>query len=122
MGVFHHLAGDGDVFLKAVLGAVDHHRGKTAVHTGFADVEVFAVIQMEGNGQTGFHDGGLHQFDEVIVLGIFPGAGRHLKDHRRIFLHGRLGDSLDDLHVVHIEGTDGITTFVGLFKHFFCTD
>ena len=122
MGVFHHLAGHFDVFLKAVFAAVDHDRGEAAVDAGLAHVEVLAVVQVQGDGQVGVGDGGLYQLGEIDMLGIFPRAGGHLQDDGRPLRLGGFGDALDDLHIIDVEGADGVTAGVGFLKHFFGGD
>ena len=60
---------------------------------------------------------GLDQLDEVHVLGIRARALGNLKNHRRLFHRGRLGDALNDFHVVDVERADGIMAFIRLLKH-----
>ena len=117
VGVLHDLAGQGDVVLKGMLGAVDHHGGEAPVDAGLADVKVLAVVQVQGDGQARVLHGGLHQLHQVAVLGIFSGPSGHLEDDGRVGLLGSLGDALDDLHVVHVEGTDGVAALVSLAEH-----
>ena len=120
VGIVHHLLGHGDVLLKAVLAAVDHHGGKTAVDAGLADVKVFTVVQVQRDGQACLQNGGLHQLDQVVVLGVFAGPRGYLQDDRGIFQLCGFGDALHDLHIIHIEGANGIPALIRLFKHFFC--
>ena len=117
VGVLHDLAGQGDVVLERMLGAVDHHGGEASVDAGLADVKVLAVVQVQGDGQARVLHGGLHQLHQVAVLGVFSGPGGHLEDDGRVGLLGSLGDTLDDLHVVHVEGTDGVAALVSLAEH-----
>ena len=69
-----------------------------------------------------FKDSGLNQLHEIGVVGIGPCALGNLEDHGSLLLFAGFGDSLHDLHVVNIEGTDGITALVCLFKHFLTCD
>ena len=122
VGVFHHLAGHGDVFFKVQLGTVDHHGGKTAVDAVLADLEAVAVIEVQRDGNIGIQHGGLHQLGEVNMLGVLAGAGGNLQDDRGLLQLGGLGDGLNDLHVVDIEGADGVAALVGLAEHFLGSD
>ncbi len=122
VGVLHHLAGEGHVVLVVVVAAIDHHRGKAPVDAGFADFKIRAVVQMQGDGQAGIGNGGLHQLGEVDMLGVLAGAGGNLEDDGGLLLGGGLGDALDDLHVVHIEGADGVATLIGFFEHLGSSD
>ena len=118
VGILHHLTGEGDVLLEVVLGTVDHDGGKAPVDAGLADFKILPVVQVQGDGQAGVGNGGLNQLHEVAVLGILPGAGGNLKDDGRLGLQGGLGDALDYLHVVDVEGADGVAALVGLPEHF----
>ena len=118
VGVLHHLTGEGDVVLEGMLGPVDHHGGEAPVDAGFADLKILPVVQVQGHGQAGVLDGGLHQLPQVDGLGILPGPGRHLEDQRGVDLLGCLGDALDDLHIVDVKGADGIAPGIGLLEHF----
>ena len=119
VGIVHHPFGQFDVFFKRIFGAVDHDRGKTAVHAGLADIEISAVIQVQGNGQTGVFHGGFHQVQQVAVLGVFPGPGGYLQDQGRFFFFGSIHNALDDFHIVDVKGANGIMAFVGFLEHFF---
>ena len=116
VGVLHHLAGEGNVVGKGMLGPVDHHRGKAPVNAGLADGKVLAMVQVKGNGQARILYGG--QFHQVAVLGVFPGPGGHLQNQRRAHFLGRLRNALDNFHIVDVKGADGIPALVGLLKHF----
>ena len=52
------------------------------------------------------------------MVGVGPGALGDLEDHRGLLLAAGLGDALDDLHVVDVEGADGVTAVIGLLEHF----
>ncbi|MPM98516.1 hypothetical protein SDC9_145704 [bioreactor metagenome] len=80
VGVFHHLAGELDVILKGMLGAVDHHRGEAAVDAGLADLKALAVVQMHADGQAGVLQSGIDELHQVNMLGVFAGAGGNLKN------------------------------------------
>lgn len=54
----------------------------TIVYAFFYKYEIFTVIQVECNVQTGIEDRSLYQFDQISRLGIFSGSGGYLKDQR----------------------------------------
>jgi hypothetical protein len=118
MGVLDHLLGNLDVLSKGLAGGVDHDGGKAAVDAALAGLEAVAVVQMQADGQAGLNDGGFHQLDQIGVVGVGPGALGDLEDQRGVDFLGSLSDPLDNLHVVDIESTDGITAIVGLLEHF----
>ena len=118
VGILHHLAGQGNVFGKGLGGSVDHHGGEAVVNAALADLKAVAVIQMQADGQAGLNDGGLHQLHQVGAVGIGAGALGHLQNQRCLQLRSRLRDALNDLHIVHVEGADGIAALIGFFKHF----
>ena len=117
--IFHHLAGDGDVVLKAELGAVDHHGGESAVNAVLADLKAVAMVQMQRNGNGGIGYGRLHQLDQINVLGIFAGAGRNLQNDGSLFQLGSFGNSLHDLHIVDVESAYGVAALIGFLEHIF---
>ena len=52
------------------------------------------------------------------MVGVGAGALGHLEDDRRLLLAAGFGDALDDLHIIDIESTDGVTAGVGFLEHF----
>ena len=120
MGILHHLTGQGNVLGKGLGGGVDHHGSEAVLNAGLAQLEAVAVVQMQGDGQAGLDDGGLHQLLQIGAVGIGPGALGHLQDQGGLQLGSGLGDALNDLHVVHVEGADGVTAVIGLLEHFLC--
>ena len=76
---------------------------------------------MQGDGDLGILDDcGLDQLDEIGVIGVGAGALGDLEDHGAVQLARCFRDTLDDFHVVDVEGADGITAVVGFREHFFC--
>ena len=73
---------------------------------------------MEADGQTSLNDGGLHQLHQIGVVGIGPGALGDLENQRGIDLFSGLRNSLNDFHVVDVEGADGVAAIVGFLEHF----
>ena len=118
VSIFHHLAGQSDILSKGLGGCVDHHRGEAVVNAALAQLKAVAMIQVQADWQTRFNDGGLHQLHQIGAVGISPGALGHLQNHRGIELGGGAGDTLNDLHIVYIECTDGVAALIGLFEHF----
>ena len=88
------------------------------IDTGLAQLKRVPVVQMETDRQAGFDHGGFHQLDQVRTVGILARAGRYLQDHRRVALLGSLRDALNDLHIVHVEGANGIAACIRFCKHF----
>ena len=118
MGILDDLAGQGDVVLEAVGGAVDHDGGEAAVDAALAGLEVGAVIQMQDDGDIRvLDDGSLDQLHQIGVVGIGARALGNLQDDGGLQLAAGLGDALHDLHVVDVEGADGVAAGIGLLEH-----
>ena len=119
MGILDDLAGQGDVVLEAVGGAVDHDGGEAAVDAALAGLEVGAVIQMQDDGDIRvLDDGSLDQLHQIGVVGIGAGALGNLQDHGSVLLLASLGNALHDLHIVDVERADGIAAIIGFLEHF----
>jgi hypothetical protein len=118
MSVLYDTVRQSDIFLKRMFGAVDHHRRKSAVHTGFTYLKILTVVEMEANRQIGIRQGGFHQFDQVNVFGVFARSGGNLKYKRGFFLFGCVDYTLNDFHVVDVESAYGVLSFIGFFEHF----
>ena len=122
--VLDNLAGELDVVLEGLGGAVDHDGGEAAVDAALAQLEGIAVIEVHADGQVkargllGVLDGRLDEVHQINVLGILAGTGGNLKDQGSLLFDGGLGDALDDLHVVHVESADGVAAGVRFFEHF----
>ena len=81
------------------------------------------MVQVEHDGDVGaLDDSGLHQLDQIGVVGVGAGTLGHLEDQGGVQVTGGLGDALHDLHIVDVERADGITTVVGLLEHFLGSD
>ena len=73
---------------------------------------------MQHDGDLGALDNrGLHQLHKIGVVGIGAGALGDLENHRGLLLAAGLGNALHDLHVVDVEGADGVAPVVGLLEH-----
>ena len=62
-------------------------------------------------------DSCLYHLYEVGVVSVSACALGYLKDDRSVLLLAGLGDTLNDLHVVHVESADSIATVVSLLEH-----
>ena len=118
VSIFHHLAGQGNVLGEGLGGGIDHHGGEAVLDAGLAQLKAVAVVQMQHNGQARLNNGGLHQLLQIGAVGIGARALGHLQDQGGLQLSGGLGNPLNDLHVVDVEGTDGVTAVVSLLEHF----
>ena len=98
--------------------AVDHNGRKSAVDAGLAQLKRIAVIEVQADRKSRFDDRCLDKLHQVRMICVFSGARGNLKNQRRVFFLRRLGDSLDDFHVVDVKGADCISAFIRLFKHF----
>lgn len=99
-----------------MLAAVNHNGGEAAVDAGFADIKIFAVVQMQADRQTGVFDCCFNQLHQVDVVSVFAGAGTYLQNQRGFFLLCCSNDTLDDFHVVDVEGTNSIVAFVSFLN------
>ena len=118
MGVLHYLTGNLNIFIERLGRSVNHNGGEPIFDALLTSFKGVAVIQMQGDGQSSFNFCRLNQLDKISGIGIAHGTGRDLEDHRSTALFCRLCNSLDNLHIVGIEGTDGVTALVGLAEHF----
>ena len=62
-------------------------------------------------------DGSLDQLHQIGVVGIGARALGNLQDDGGLQLAAGLGDALHDLHVVDVEGADGVAASIGLLEH-----
>ena len=72
---------------------------------------------MQGQVNAAVGNGCLCQRHEVRRLGVLPRACGDLQDDGGLNLTCCLGDRLHDLHVVDVEGADGVTAGIRLFEH-----
>ena len=120
--ILDHLTGQLDVLFKRQMRAVDHDGGEAAVDAGLAGFKIRAVIQVQHDRQIyaallRVQQSGLNQLHQIHMLGISARALGNLKNHRRLFHRSRLGDALNDFHVVDVERADGIVAFIRFLKH-----
>ncbi len=118
MRVFDYATRHFDIFLEGMLAAVDHNGGEAAVHTGLTDFEVLAVIKMQADRQTGVLNRRLDQLHQIDVVGVFARASGYLQNQGGLLLLSGSDDTLNDFHVINVEGTNGVVTFIGFFEHF----
>ena len=86
--IIDHLAGQGRIFFKRVVGSIEHYRGKAGINAGFGQFKAVAVIQMQGNWDVGAQrPGHLHgphgHVRQKYRVGILAGTAGHLQNHRR---------------------------------------
>ena len=118
MRIVDDLLGQRDVVLKRMMAAVNHDRSEAAVDAGFAELERVAVVEVDADGQPRVLNGSFDELHQIHMLCIVARARGNLQDQRRVFLHRRFGDALDDFHVVDVECADGVAAFVRFFEHF----
>ena len=116
--VVDDLLGQRDIVLERVVAAVDHNRGEAAVDAGLAELERVAVVEVDADGQPGVLNGGFDELHQINMLGVVARARGNLQDQRRVFLHRRFGDALNDLHIVDVERADGVAALIRFFEHF----
>ncbi|MPN50797.1 hypothetical protein SDC9_198436 [bioreactor metagenome] len=119
MRILYDLTGELDVLFITVVRTVDHDGGESAVDAALAEFERIAMVEMDADGQVRFDAGGFDQLHEVGVVGVLARAGADLQDQRGVEFLGRLGDALDDLHVVDVERADSVAAGIRVRKHFF---
>ena len=119
MRILDDLTRQSDVVLKGFGGGVDHDGRKAVIHAGFAKLKRVAVIEMQANRETGLLDGSFDELDKIGAVGIFARAGGNLQNNGCAALLCSFRDALNNFHIIHIKSADGVSTFVGFFKHFF---
>ena len=120
MSIFNDFFGDLDVFFKGLGGSVDHNGGEPAVDAGFAGLEIGTVVEMENDGNFGaFDNSGFNELYKICVVRISACAFGNLEYNGSLFFLAGFGDTLDDLHIVYVESTYGVTAVVCFFEHFF---
>ena len=119
MSVFNDLLGDLDVFFKRLGGSIDHNGCETVIDTGLAGLKCITVVKMQADRQTGLDNCSFNQLYKISTVGISTCAFGNLKDDRSVAFLCSFCDTLDDLHVVDVESTNGVTTVVSFLKHFF---
>ena len=80
------------------------------------------MIEVQGDRDVVDLEGSLDEVTEIRTLRVLAGTGGRLEDDRGFQLGSSFRDSLDDLHVVDVEGADGVATLVSLLEHFFCSN
>ena len=119
MGILDDLAGQGDIVLKGLGGSVNHDGREAAVDAALAQLKAVAVVKVQRNRDIGVLDNRrFHQLHQIGVIGIRARALGHLQDDGSLQLTRRLGDALNDFHVVDVESADRIAAVIRLLKHF----
>ena len=120
VGVFDDPAANLDVFVERLVAAVNHHAGEPLVNALLAQLEGVAVIQVDGDGDVGGADGGFDELFEIDGAGVLAGALGDLEHDGRLFLLAGFDDGLEQLHVVDVEGAEGVFALEGLGEQVFC--
>ena len=116
--IFNYLFGKCNVILEAVVRAVDHNRRKATVNAGFANIEICTVVKVKCEINAAVLNCRARKPHKVCVLCILACACGNLKNNGGLFLGSSLGDSLDYLHIIDVEGTDSVSALVSLLEHF----
>ena len=81
MGIFYYFFGNGNIFLKRMMGTVDHYRSETTINTSFTNFKISAMIQMQRNWNMALLlQRSLYQFYQIGMVGIFSCSGRYLQN------------------------------------------
>ena len=119
MGILDDLAGQSDIVLKGLGGSVNHDGREAAVDAALAQLKAVAVVKVQRNRDIGVLDNRrFHQLHQIGVVGIRARALGHLQDDGSLQLTRRLGDALNDFHVVDVESADRIAAVIRLLEHF----
>ena len=59
----------------------------------------------------------LNHLEQIGVVRVSARALGYLKDNRSLLLLASLSDTLNDLHIVHVESADGVAAVVGFLEH-----
>ena len=111
MRVFNYFAGDFRIFFKRLMAGIDHDAGETFIDALLAEFEGIAMVQMDGDGDVRQADGGFDELLEIDGVRVLTRTLGYLKNQRSFFLFASLNDSLDELHVVDVEGAEGVLAF-----------
>ena len=93
------------------MAPVDHDAGKALIDTFLAQIERITVIQMHSDGDVGKADSRFDEFLKINGVGVLARSLGNLEQDRSFFLLAGLDDGLEQLHVVHVEGADGVFAF-----------
>ncbi len=116
VGVVDDFLAELDVFVEGMVAAVDHDAGEAFVDAFLAEFVGIAVVEVDGDGDIGEADGGFDEFFEVDGVGILAGAFGDLEHDGRFFLFAGFDDGLEQFHIVHVEGSQGVFALEGLCK------
>ena len=84
------------------------------------EVDEPQVVEVDGDGYVAQAHGGLDELLEVHGVGVIARALGDLQHQRGLLLFGGFHDGLDELHVVHVEGTQGVFALEGLGEQVSC--
>ena len=118
VSVVYYTFGQFNIIFKGVFAAVNHNGGEATIDASFADFKIFTVVKVQANGQAAVFNCSFHQFHQVDMASVFTSASGNLQNQGSLFNFCCFYDTLDDFHVVYVESTNSIFTFIGFFKHF----
>ena len=119
--VLNDLLCQSDVVLERFGGSIDHNGSKSTVNTALAKLEAVTMVQMKRDRDIGILDDcRFNQLYQVSMVCVSTSAFGNLQDNRAVQLAGCLSNTLNDLHVVHVERADGISAVISLLEHFSC--
>ncbi len=96
------------------MARVNHHAGEALVNALLAQLEAVAVVEVHRDGDGREADRRLDELLEVDRMRVLAGALGNLKHHGSLLLFAGLDDGLEQLHVVHVEGAEGVFALEGL--------
>ena len=112
VGDSHDFFREANIFIQLMFRGVDHNGSKAAANAFHDFFEIRAVIQVQSHGHVDSISGGFYQRSNVVDAGVFNGSLRRLQNNRCTEIIRRLGNGLNDFHIVYIESADGIAVFV----------
>ncbi len=121
MRILRNLSGNLDILGERMAGIIDHDRSKPVVNAVLASLEIRAVIQMKDDRKFRMQFGSrLNQLYKIYGIRVLSRALGSLQNNRALQLCRRVGDSLNDFHVVDVESTDSVTAVISFLEKF-CT-
>jgi hypothetical protein len=111
MGVFDDSLAHLHVLFPWLMAPINHHAGEAFIDALLAQLEAIAMIEVNGNRDGREADGCLDKLLEVDGVCILAGSLRNLEHDRGLVFLAGLDDGLKQLHVVDVEGAEGVFAF-----------
>ena len=108
------------IFLIIQMGTIKHYGSKPVFDTVPANFKIRTMVKMQCDIQPCFLDCRVHHRFQIFRVRIFQRGFGNLKDNSGILRLCRSHNALNNLHIVDIECTNGVTALKSLFKHLFC--